>query len=321
MNEYIDVRLSGTVIGGAYTLSKNLGTARLGSVFRAEHFVSGHPIRQVAVRIIPSDVEHTREVHQMRLISRLNHPNILSYAQIGELRKGGSVYQYGVMDWSDQRLDLRLRSGPLSLVEMTTLAQHIAAALAYLHSQAPPMTCHSLNLESIHWCSGIWKISDFSLVSTRGFGSAADDVHAYGLLMEALLIPYLNARSGFLGFLQSLVTRESTFPLICLPKPFRLILPGCLAGDEDDRLSADTVCTLISAFQRRTRRDPKIIHRGLYNFSTMLLILGIIPFVYVPISAAARQHPPDERLFLYGIGLLVLSALGFATSVRRPRKR
>src|ERR1700679_1413883 len=70
----------GSVIADTYTLEELIGRGGMGAVFLASHVRL--PGKQVAIKILHSDVDDDEEIarfrHEATITSQLNHPNIVA---------------------------------------------------------------------------------------------------------------------------------------------------------------------------------------------------------------------------------------------------
>jgi hypothetical protein len=122
----------GKLVAGRFEIGPVAGSGGMGIVYRAHDRETNTP---VALKVLlerdqgPMD----RFAHEVRLLSRLEHPNIIGYVTHGVTSDG---VPFLVMPWLDgMDLERRLRSGFLSIEETLSLAHRVAGALAYLHGQ------------------------------------------------------------------------------------------------------------------------------------------------------------------------------------------
>jgi tetratricopeptide (TPR) repeat protein len=120
----------GTVIADRYTILRLAGSGGMGSVFQARDGQTG---AMVALKVIRSDdPELTRRLlREARLLSELNHPNIVRYLGHG-LTAAGEPYL--TMEWLvGEDLAQRLKRGTLTVPETMAVARHLCTALAVAH--------------------------------------------------------------------------------------------------------------------------------------------------------------------------------------------
>src|SRR5262245_58509038 len=124
---------------GAYQLLSPLGRGGMGEVYLALDSRLG---RKVAVKFLlaefTTDAERLRRFEQeARAASALNHPNIITIHEIGEVRTEAGDTHYIVTEYIEgETLRQRLTNGPqigMKLSETIGLAAQIAAALAAAH--------------------------------------------------------------------------------------------------------------------------------------------------------------------------------------------
>lgn len=119
---------------GHYQLLEKLGSGGMGDVFLAEDLSLG---RKVAIKLLPSrfatdQKRLERFEKEARIISALNHPNILTIYEIGQHEEE----QYIVTEYVDgETLSDRMRRSPLRDDEIVSIATDVAAALAAAHAQ------------------------------------------------------------------------------------------------------------------------------------------------------------------------------------------
>ena len=124
---------SGTRLG-PYEIITPLGAGGMGEVYRA---LDTRLDRTVAVKILPesfaSDVDRLQRFeHEARVLSALNHPNLLSIFDVGT--QGG--IHYLVSEFLEgQTLRERLSSGPLPQRRSTDCAMQIASGLSAAHDK------------------------------------------------------------------------------------------------------------------------------------------------------------------------------------------
>ena len=132
------ILIAGSQIG-AYRLLEPLGRGGMGEVHLALDTRLG---RKVAVKLLPAkfttDASRVRRfAKEARAASALNHPNIITIHEIGEVRTEAGDTHYIVTEYVEgETLRQRMTNAPqgrLSLVEALDVAKQIAAALATAH--------------------------------------------------------------------------------------------------------------------------------------------------------------------------------------------
>jgi eukaryotic-like serine/threonine-protein kinase len=132
---------------GRYQLGRPIGRGGMGEVYLAE---DTRIQRQVAIKVIQSDLdamkdEHTQThvlrlfEHEMKAIAKLDHPHILSLYDYGEEVIDGYKLAYMVMPYREEgSLAHWLRythPEPLAVVEVNALLQQAAEAIQFAHDQ------------------------------------------------------------------------------------------------------------------------------------------------------------------------------------------
>ncbi|HXG09001.1 MAG TPA: response regulator [Gemmataceae bacterium] len=131
--------LHGMVLGN-YRVLDRLGAGGMGIVFKAEHL---HLRRAVAIKVLAlADAENplllTRFFSEMRAVARLQHPNIITALDTGQVASNDPhqpVLHYYVMEYVPGKNleDLVLDDGPLPVPRACELAYQVASALAEAH--------------------------------------------------------------------------------------------------------------------------------------------------------------------------------------------
>jgi eukaryotic-like serine/threonine-protein kinase len=117
-----------------YTLDRELGTGGMATVFLAHDLKNDRP---VALKVLLPDLAQTlgadRFKREIRVASRLQHPNILTLLDSGEA-DGQLWYAMPYVEGEDvyQRLERERQFSPAEAIRITQAA---AAALAYAHEQ------------------------------------------------------------------------------------------------------------------------------------------------------------------------------------------
>ena len=153
---------------GAYQLLEPLGRGGMGEVYLALDTRLG---RKVAVKLLPA--EFTTDAGRVRRFSRearaasaLNHPNIITIHEIGEVRTDAGDTHYIVTEFVEGET-LRWRmvnatQGRLSLAEALDVAAQVAAALATAHEAG--IAHRDIKPENVMVRrDGIVKVLDFGL--------------------------------------------------------------------------------------------------------------------------------------------------------------
>jgi serine/threonine-protein kinase len=119
---------------GRYVILDRLGSGSMGRVFKAHHLMMD---RVVALKIIaPEIVSNERVVarfqREMKLVGRLDHPNVVRAFDADQLNK----VLYIVMEYvAGESLGKRLRRGVIPPAEMVAYAAQAAFGLGHAHAQ------------------------------------------------------------------------------------------------------------------------------------------------------------------------------------------
>jgi serine/threonine protein kinase/tetratricopeptide (TPR) repeat protein len=127
----------GDVVDGRFRIDEHAGTGGMGTVFAATDL---HARRRIALKVVGTGEErrngstsYQRFAREARILSRLEHPNIVRYLAHGKTAAGEP---YLAMQWLEaEPLAVRVRHAPLAPAEASTLIRRIAEALAYAHAR------------------------------------------------------------------------------------------------------------------------------------------------------------------------------------------
>ena len=146
---------------GPYEILSPLGAGGMGEVYRARDTRLG---RMVAIKVLPgalsSDKERLRRFEQeARAASALNHPNIVTVHDIGEVDSGPYIAMELVEGKTVREL---IGSGPLPVRKLLAVAAQVAEGLAKAHSAG--IVHRDLKPENVMVSAdGFVKILDFGL--------------------------------------------------------------------------------------------------------------------------------------------------------------
>ncbi len=126
----------GSLLGNRYRILKLLGQGAMGQVYLAQHIHLG---RKEAVKVLLPDVASderfiSRFRREARATNRLQHPNIVSVYDFGQLEDGRF---YLAMEYADgDSLDKILhREGPLPVTRVLRVISQLALAVDHAHSR------------------------------------------------------------------------------------------------------------------------------------------------------------------------------------------
>ncbi len=122
------------LIVGRYTILDRIGSGSMGRVYKAHHMMMD---RTVALKIIAPEIASNERVvarfqREMKLVGRLDHPNVVRAFDADQVNK----VLYIVMEYvPGLSLSERLKKGPISMAEMVDFAAQTCQGLAHAHGQ------------------------------------------------------------------------------------------------------------------------------------------------------------------------------------------
>ena len=162
---------------GPYEILSPLGAGGMGEVWKAR---DARLEREVAVKILPSSLAHNEEFRarferEAKVISSLNHPNICTLHDIGQVPDpeagAGAALHYLVLELVEgESLAARIKKGPLPLPEVLRVGAQIAEALDAAHRRG--IVHRDLKPENVMLTRAGAKLLDFGLARTASEGSA-----------------------------------------------------------------------------------------------------------------------------------------------------
>jgi Tol biopolymer transport system component len=171
-----------------YELLSLLGAGGMGEVYLAR---DGQLDRQVALKLLPphftTEAAHVRRFErEARAASSLNHPNIITIHEIGEVEDTHFIATEFI---EGQTLREKIRSGVLGLNEVVDIGQQIASALSAAHSAG--IIHRDIKPENIMVRpDGLVKVLDFGLAQpfecegrSKGLQASLDSRTDSGSLM------------------------------------------------------------------------------------------------------------------------------------------
>ena len=165
---------NGEVLRGRYKISERIGQGGMGSIYLADDTrLKG---RQCALkeveydRALPENIrDEARDqfLREATILARLDHPNL---PKVSDFFSSGPR-DYLVMDYvpgDDLRtllLEARRKKSFLKEVDVLSWADQVANALAFLHSQEPPIVHRDIKPSNLKLMpQGLIKLVDFGLV-------------------------------------------------------------------------------------------------------------------------------------------------------------
>jgi len=160
----ITERLAGSV-ADRYRLDRMLGAGGMANVYLAEDLRHG---REVAIKVMRPEMAEAvgseRFLREIRLLARLQHPNILALVDSGE---AGGVLYYVMPLLASGSLRARLdRERELALPEALAILREIAGALEYAH--AAGVVHRDIKPENILFSAGHAQVADFGIARIVG---------------------------------------------------------------------------------------------------------------------------------------------------------
>jgi serine/threonine-protein kinase len=156
---------------GRYQVERLLGQGGMGRVWLARDTVLG---RRVAIKVLRDDLALPPSVrdelivrmgHEARAAAAVSHPNIVTLYDMGEDDALGLflVFEYVPSANADTPLSLRdrLKSGPLALSEVATLARELGSALTFAHEAG--VIHRDVKPENILFSRTGFKVADFGI--------------------------------------------------------------------------------------------------------------------------------------------------------------
>jgi serine/threonine-protein kinase len=119
---------------GRYIILDRIGSGSMGRVYKAHHPMMD---RVVALKIIAPEIASNERVvarfqREMKLVGRLDHPNVVRAYDADQIQK----VLYIVMEYvSGRSLSERLKKGPIPPAEMVDYAAQVALGLGHAHEQ------------------------------------------------------------------------------------------------------------------------------------------------------------------------------------------
>jgi serine/threonine protein kinase len=130
---FLSNRSNGLIVG-RYIILDRIGSGSMGRVYKAHHVMMD---RLVALKIISPEISSNERVvarfqREMKLVGRLDHPNVVRAYDADQIQKVLYIVMEYVPGYS---LGERLKKGPIPPVEMIEYAAQAALGLAHAHEQ------------------------------------------------------------------------------------------------------------------------------------------------------------------------------------------
>jgi eukaryotic-like serine/threonine-protein kinase len=125
----------GTVLDGAYRLTRLLGQGAMGTVYEGHHTGAG---KRVAVKVMHRELLAYAELaarfrREAKVTSELDHPHVVSVFGFGATTAGQPYLVMEILDGEDLQTRLE-RVGPLALPTVVQIVNQVASALAAAHA-------------------------------------------------------------------------------------------------------------------------------------------------------------------------------------------
>jgi serine/threonine-protein kinase len=298
---------------GEYVLDRVLGQGGMGTVYAGTHAQLG---RRAAIKVLSSRLrekpEHAeRFLREARIVSRLQHPNVVQVYDLIQAPDGGPIaYAMELIDGAPLGRVLKER-GPFETREAIEILQQLLSALTAVH--ALPVIHRDLKPENILLSGdgpsvkildfGIAKDPDSSIHTSTGMllgtpaymapeqvagddVTPAADIYAVGEILFELLA----GRRLFTGTNQEILMAKlaGQAPLEGFDHVLAPLIRRCLASRPGDRPSADAVA-----------RELREIEAAAVSIRTS----EQLPFATPPIRSGVKSS------LIWGLAILALASI------------
>jgi rare lipoprotein A len=240
--------LIGAVVEGRYRLRTLTYSSRDHAEYLAETAelqARGEKLTVTLISAAQDDIDLVRS--QLRIASRLDHPNLVHIVGAGETAVEGQLMLYLASETPDQTLADVLAAGPLPQEAVRGLALHVLGALRFLHEQG--LAYRALDPQTTVRVDGRWKLADYGQVCPIGERSAEPPGYES---------PYLppEANTGgvaaawdiwSLGVLLREALSGQVTKVRKLPPPFEDVVQGCLEAQPERRLTPEAIQRMLDA--------------------------------------------------------------------------
>jgi len=286
-----DDPMIGQIIDGRYRIDSILGEGGMGAVYVAQHLRLDKP---VALKVIRAEVAGREDVvarftREAMVTAKLDHPNIASAMDCGELPDGGAFLVIQLV--RGQSLDEVMSAGAMPWSEACRIGEQIADALVAAHAQGiihRDLKPDNVLLESRDDGSYLAKVLDFGIarLNDPASSSGPEDV---GLTRAGTVIGtpgYMSPEQATGGQVDE---RADLYAL-------GVILWECVAGE---RLwKARTLTELFG--QQLTQQPPPPLRVGLpEDLTTVIAEL---------LATSTKDRPADASVIRDRLRMLIASA-------------
>jgi predicted ATPase/serine/threonine protein kinase len=320
---------------GPYRIESKVGAGGMGEVYQAW---DTRLARKVALKAIRADQEfsglETRFLEEARAASALNHPNIVTIYDVGEI----DDFPYIVMEWIDGKtLRQRLTEGSFAMPEIFGIASQVTDALAAAHEAG--VVHRDLKPENIMvTADGRAKVLDFgiakrvaepegntvelgnftvpgAIIGTPGYMSPEQargedlDFRSDQFSFGAVLYEMVTCRRAFSGRsvadVQGAILFHQPEPLTHInpqaPAPLQWIVDRCLSKLSQDRFASTA----------ELRRELSAVIAGTSQHATRVAAIENLPSPRTALIGREDELSRLERLLADpGIHLLTLTGPG-----------
>ncbi|MFI0811884.1 serine/threonine-protein kinase [Streptomyces echinatus] len=239
------------LLGGRYRLVRQIGEGAMGQVWETQDESLGRRVAVKVISLLAGGGSHGTEararfLREARITARLQHPNIVTIHDVGEMSIGDSMVPFLVMELiRGEGLDAKLRRGTVTLRDTARWGAQISDALAEAHD-AGIMHRDIKPSNILITPSGIVKILDFGVAraadpyatadrltqtgfivgtpsymapeQARGFPELRSDLYALGCLLFELITGQLPFQApDSVGYLSAHLTQEPPTPSSMYP--------------------------------------------------------------------------------------------------------
>ncbi len=308
------------LLDGRYRLGECIGQGGMGKVYRADDVVLG---RTVAVKTVAPAAGVSNALDRVRnevtLLAAVQHPSLVTLLD-AHIDDAGSSYL--VMEYVDgPSLARHMRSGPLTEVEVATLALDLASGLDAVH--AAGVVHRDLTPANILLAPSVLpkapfraKLADFGVaflidstrLTTPGMvvGTAAylapeqvrgdaaappADIYALGLvLLEALTGERAYPHASGIGAVMARLVEPPKIPADIGPE-WTGLLRRMIASDPAERPSAGEVATVAAGLRKTARPVPMVERADAAAAAAPADPAATQPMLLAPAGVAAPTQP------------------------------